>query len=46
MFVPIGVDVMTLKRPHVVSIVGLAVLTLAFLKNGLIESMSVRREAE
>lgn len=36
LFVLVGVDLVTLKRPHIVSITGLAVLSLAFFKNDLL----------
>lgn len=43
-FVLIGADLITQRRPHVVSIAGLAILTLAFFKNGLIEQLSASRD--
>ena len=42
-FVLIGVDLTTRKRPHVVSVFGLVVLTLAFFKNGFLEGLAVSR---
>ena len=42
-FVLFGADLIQQRRPHVVSIAGLAILTLAFFKNGLIEQLSASR---
>ena len=43
LFVLIGVDLVKLKRPHVVSIAALALLTFAFFKNDLLAQLPAAR---